>query len=266
MATPQFRGLEIKTKLLYGIFATEKSLLVGYRKLVKRLHAEMLATKILDGMLPPEMIALIAVALHQVESRAVEEKWNDTIPHRENVAKFRYNMARTPAEKKIIEQYHSMGINAVAVRVSKPREVDGKESRGTSCYVHVSGVPRRPEIVAQLNHGIWGSGTDGEWYSSPKHGSMTCAREPSHYDVLRVVDHVAGFWAAYQLGDFSHGAPTSGEVTTLSACEGIEDAMQNWDAGAVKRYVETLGLDVVPFDYREPLRPRIYLWQFVCDR
>lgn len=54
-------------------------------------------------------------------------------------------------------------------------------------------------------------------------------------------------------------------MAKLVECENVEEAMKNWDAEAVAKFVQLLDLKIVPFDATDPLRPGLHLWQRVED-
>lgn len=62
------------TRLLYGVFATERSFLIGVRMLERLEHASMLARKAVDGRLPPELVDLITEQLHSFDKTTVHNK------------------------------------------------------------------------------------------------------------------------------------------------------------------------------------------------
>lgn len=62
------------TRVLYGVFATERSFLIGVRMLERLEHASMLARKAVDGRLPPELIDLITEQLHSFDKTTVHSK------------------------------------------------------------------------------------------------------------------------------------------------------------------------------------------------
>ncbi|EME84221.1 uncharacterized protein MYCFIDRAFT_173250 [Pseudocercospora fijiensis CIRAD86] len=97
---------------LYGVLVSDKSHLVGERRLVKRDYATLMAHKTLaDTKLPPELIDQISDELFKMEMAIVEWKWWDDLPHQENYAKFKY---RTGTET-------NFELNALSKGVSQAR-------------------------------------------------------------------------------------------------------------------------------------------------
>lgn len=88
--------LSISTTLLYGVYVSEKSHLIGVRCLVKREHSKMLARKV-AGHLPQELTDQIEKDLYELEERSVRACW---IPKatQQNHLKFRYASIVSGAE------------------------------------------------------------------------------------------------------------------------------------------------------------------------
>lgn len=74
------------TRLLYGVFATERSFSIGVRMLERLEHANMLARKAVDGRLPPELVDLITEQLHSFDKPTVQSKWKQDLPIETNRA------------------------------------------------------------------------------------------------------------------------------------------------------------------------------------
>lgn len=94
--------LSISTTLLYGVYVSEKSHLIGVRCLVKREHARMLAMKV-AGHLPQELTDLIENELYVLEEASVRSRW--TLPaDQQNYRKFRYESMDTEAETAVLQR------------------------------------------------------------------------------------------------------------------------------------------------------------------
>lgn len=55
------------------------------------------------------------------------------------------------------------------------------------------------------------------------------------------------------------------QTQRLVKCDGVEKAMRDWDGNAVKKFVDMLGLVIVPFDEGEGnvMEPGLHVWQRV---
>jgi hypothetical protein len=91
-------ALKTSTSLLYGVFVSEKSFLIGVRRLVKREHTQMLVLKIAGQALPTELVNEIAERLYALEKAGILAKWDAMKTPEENYNKFSYAEARTEAE------------------------------------------------------------------------------------------------------------------------------------------------------------------------
>lgn len=90
--------VKITNTLLYGVFVSQKSYLIGIRNLAKREHAEMLVTRITEHILPQELIDIVIDYLYEMEKDTVRSKWSSKISmHDQNVEKFEEIMYDCPA-------------------------------------------------------------------------------------------------------------------------------------------------------------------------
>lgn len=88
--------LSISTTLLYGVYVSEKSHLIGVRCLVKQEHSKMLAAKV-AGHLPRELTDLIEKELYELEKASVRARWTPNTSE-QNQLKFRYTSMASEAE------------------------------------------------------------------------------------------------------------------------------------------------------------------------
>lgn len=65
-------SFDVGTQVLYGIFVTEKSFLVGVRKLVKREHIKWLLSRVFVERLPQEVLDAIEQFIYELEKPAIE--------------------------------------------------------------------------------------------------------------------------------------------------------------------------------------------------
>lgn len=56
-------------------------------------------------------------------------------------------------------------------------------------------------------------------------------------------------------------------IQRLLKCDGVEEAMRHWDEKAARKFVEILGLVVVPFEEGEEnlIKPGLHVWQRVVQ-
>lgn len=90
--------IDCATSILYGVFASEKSYLVGIRNLVKREHTNMLVAKISEGRLPQELADMIEYHLLQAEQETVIAQWRKGTSRKGRLDKFSYHGPETMAE------------------------------------------------------------------------------------------------------------------------------------------------------------------------
>lgn len=96
--SPVPHNVEIKTSLLYGIFASHKSYLTGIRSLMKREHVDMLANKIIGTVLPPELIEIVADHLYNMEQATVQKTWiAERSATQKNIGTFEKGICDCPA-------------------------------------------------------------------------------------------------------------------------------------------------------------------------
>lgn len=54
-------------------------------------------------------------------------------------------------------------------------------------------------------------------------------------------------------------------VDRLLQCDGVEQAMKEWDAEAIEAFVKLLDLNVIPFDEGDPMKPGLHVWTRVGE-
>lgn len=54
-------------------------------------------------------------------------------------------------------------------------------------------------------------------------------------------------------------------TTRLLQCDGVEEAMRNWDAEAIRRLVDLMELCPVPHDHGDELKPGLHVSQKLYD-
>lgn len=81
-------GFGVRTALLYGVFVTEKSYLIGLRKLIKREHISMLISHVCGDRFPQEVVDIIEQSLYDLEKDIVDSAWKGNAEDNENIRKF----------------------------------------------------------------------------------------------------------------------------------------------------------------------------------
>jgi hypothetical protein len=98
-------SLKVTTSILYGIFVSEKSFLIGVRCLVKQEHTRMLALRVAGEHLPIELVDEIADHLYALEKPEVLSRWLSDVEPMENYVRFCYGAsAHTEAERRASER------------------------------------------------------------------------------------------------------------------------------------------------------------------
>jgi len=103
-----FTKLSVDTSLVYGIWVSEKSYLIGLRNFLKGNHAKMLAARVIGSRMPQELINTIAVHLHELEKDTVRKTWNTKAGFKANRAKFL--IADSKTQRAFAERLVSMNI------------------------------------------------------------------------------------------------------------------------------------------------------------
>ncbi|KAK4496753.1 hypothetical protein PRZ48_012736 [Zasmidium cellare] len=257
--------VEIKTTLLYGVFASHKSYLIGVRNLMKREHADMLCNKIMGKMLPPELIEIVADYLFEMEREVVMEKWvSERRAMQENISRFEKVIVDCPALGGARERMATSPIKTTLVQNSRP--ITGQNIRlldpDTTTYIHLCCT--RPSLAINL---------------PPRMQAPTPISSAIVYHAgkAKLVVRLRG-------NDDSRGVVHEDQVThmpdkgreafqevpkqihRLVQCEGVEDAMKNWDADEIQKFVDLLDLTIVPFGGGDPMAPGLHSWQRVFER
>lgn len=87
----------VTTYLLYGIFRTLKSFVIGKRQLVAKKHTAMLAVKTVRPALPKDVVRLITKQLYTMMEEDIQSRWDDDLPDSVNTDEFDSAPKNTPA-------------------------------------------------------------------------------------------------------------------------------------------------------------------------
>nr|POE85464.1 meiotic recombination protein rec14 [Quercus suber] len=252
--------MECSTSLLYGVFVSEKSFLIGIRNLVSDDHANLLAFKVCDGRVPQELINMVENELIKIGRDRVDKLWQRHADKDRSwrVEKFSFHGPRTMGQTAVFEELESMGISAMPVDNDRPhaRQADVP---ARAQYIHLSAVKTRPSVSIQL---------PGDLRRSPL-PLPSSAFNPLHYItrrgaflaacgtlILRAVfrresikmDRVTYYTNPSTPPSATMVSRPSSYTARLLRCDDVKEAMQQWDGAALRQFVELLGLRIVPHD------------------
>lgn len=239
--------LRLATTPLYGILVTQKSMLLGRRRLARAHYAKSLVHRVVESRLPPELVDQIADALIELDN-AEMSRLRTTLTSRKCYRAMLFDLPAvndTKAEKAAVEELTLLSGDVLAGKVFV------KTSDGRSVlYVHISASKNRPSL-SQLYPG-----------AVPSTGPAL-RFEDGHLQV-----HCHTGTATMLSREHATIRPSSKkrQVSRLVQVDGIEDAIKNWDQEAVERYVKVLGLKVMSMNGEEEgqnLMPRLRLLQSV---
>jgi hypothetical protein len=239
--------LRLATMPLYGILVTQKSMLLGRRRLAKAHYAKFIANRVVESRLPPELVDQIAEDLIELDNAEMSRIWRTLTSHKCHRA-MRFDLPAvncTEAEKAAVDELTSLSGDVLVGKILV------KTSDGTSVwYAHISASKNRPSL-AQLYPGAVPSTGPALQY------------EDGHLQV-----HCHTGTSTMLSREHATVKPSSKkrQVSRLVQVDGIEDAIKNWDQEAVERYVKVLKLKVMSMNGEEEgqnLTPRLRLLQSV---
>lgn len=238
--------LRVATLPLYGILVTERSWLLGQRRLVKSYYAHTLVRRVLGRRLPGELINQIADDLTELEYADLKKLWTalkDKLHHRETLFQLPA-MGGTEVEQSAARELRSLshGMLSGKVEIAKP---DGANMR----YMHISASKNKPNLIHIVPGGA--PEPDPPVPYADGHVRVHITRgSPSAISRERV--HIEPNTAGSQVG-------------RLVLIDGIEDAIKWWDYEAVEQYVKFLNLHVVSMsdEEGEELTPRLRFLQTI---
>jgi len=241
------KPLRLATMPLYGILVTEKSSLLGRRRLAKTHYAKFLAHHVIESRLPVELVEQIIEDMIELDNTEMLQLWKALTSRkspRETVFKLP-TVGGTEAEKAALEELKVLNHSTLCGRV-----VVGESDGRSMNYVHISASTDRPSLT-QLYPGATPS-TGPALHFEDGHLQVHC-----HPGTATAIsrEHVQIRQSAKKR-----------QVARLVEVDGIEDAIRNWDQEAVERYVKVLGLKVVFMNGEaegQMLRPRLRLLQSV---
>ena len=193
--------------------------------------------------------------------------WRSIVPFDDKKKKFRYTTFETPLELAAMEKARSVGVSAISVSASRPQNSIGQQSSSKAWYMHLSSNKHRPSLCLNTPCGAPPPQPhDGFWHNSLNHGKLRTGCFPAPEGGPRKLEHVGGILCEYHPDDAQDkGKQVDGNVTTLALCSGVEATIRDWDADAVKAFVDLMGLHPIGVDGGEPLEPKLQVWQRVWD-
>lgn len=241
------KPLRLATMPLYGILVTQKSILLGRRRLAKAHYAKFLAHRVVESRLPPELVDQIVDDLIELDNAEMTQLWR-TLTSRKCYRATLFDLpvvGGTLAEKAAVEELASLSSGMLCGRVT----VKTSDGRNT-LYVHISASKNRPSL-AQLYPG-----------AAPSTGPAL------HFEDGHLHVHCHPGTATTLSREHVQIQPSSKkrQVARLVQVDGIEEAIKNWDQEAVERFVKVVGLKVVFMNGEEEgqkLTPRLRLLQSV---
>lgn len=271
--------LSIFTTLLYGVYVSEKSYLIGVRCLVKREHSRMLAMKV-AGHLPQELTDLIEKELYQQEEASVRARWILKAPQ-QNHRRFRYESMVTEAEMAVhqkmvsisrmssrnpdllIAEQSVIGVTTTAVHNTRPLGGPERSPR----YIHLSAIRTQPSISLAI----------------PPHTSKKASNSPSFAAGLPYAGNQGAITVTLEGSSsrksdkatytpmVTESIPTvrlKPSVGRILSVDGLEMAMREWDSVALEAYIDLLGLHVIAEEgesAESALKPKVHIWQQIDD-
>jgi hypothetical protein len=236
----------IVTLPFYGILATEKSNLLGRRRLVKAHHATFLAYRVLGSRLPAELVDQIAediTALEYADMLKLRRKLACRQDHRSALFTLPA-IDRTVAEKAASKELALMSVGTLTSGI-----IVDTPNAGHVRYTRITSNKNRPSLVELVPGAVPASGpkllyADGRL-------QVTCNPAMHTQQSLERMKLL----------------PSSEElkVGRVVQIDGIEEAIREWDQEVAERYVKFLGLKVVSMNGEDDgdLTPRLRLLQIV---
>ncbi|KAF7193547.1 hypothetical protein HII31_05122 [Pseudocercospora fuligena] len=253
---------------LYGVLVSDKSHLMGERKVVKRAYTTMMAIKCLSGTkLPGEPKDLVGDALFELEMATIEHKWWDDLSPQENYDKFSYGNLKGPEEKferNALSKTRDMGVTPTRVFVSTPNQKNSERF-----FTHLSATPNMPQMTPLPFVGLAAT-DDTNAVEVKHHGSLGITTTGVVQDTNHPHLHVS--MSHYEPSQKPHPyfkgkdvePPEPVQVAQLTVLD-VDAAKENWDGALLKKYINELGLHVIPTTGKDALQPVLMFWSVLGD-
>ncbi|SMR63963.1 unnamed protein product [Zymoseptoria tritici ST99CH_3D1] len=267
-------SLKLTSNILYGIFISERSFLIGVRCLVKREHVRFLVLRIAGRKLPAELADEIVDHLYALEKADIVAEWDIGNSPEENYQKFHYGEAQTDAERVAFEKMHDLNVDAAWIANSRPSQsFAGPSTMQQDChYIHLSALKTRPSLAVALPPRCPTRYPSGILYTTTK-GSLSANVTASPSEASLPADEMVYTLPKRPKLNERIVAKTKGKgktrseprsVCRLLSVEGLEAATRDWDAAALEKYVELLELCVIRTERGaggERMKPGIFVLQ-----
>jgi hypothetical protein len=241
------KPLRLATLPLYGILVTDKSVIFGRRRLVKRLYAKFLVQRVIESRLPVELIDQIIEDLVDLDCAEMSRLWRTFKARKcQRDTKFQLPLVGgTEAEKAAVKEVDMLNGIALCGKV-----VVAKSDGASMKYVHISASANRPNLA--------------ELYPGPAPPVGPALRFADGH--LQVHCHPGTETAISREHVQIQPSSKKRQAARLVQVDGIENAIKNWDQEAAEHYVKFLRLQVVSMygeDDGQKLMPRFRLLQSV---
>ncbi|PPJ55716.1 hypothetical protein CBER1_08285 [Cercospora berteroae] len=250
---------------LYGILVTEESFLKGFRTYTKAQHERKLVTHVAGQKVPSELLERMYEEVDKQARAIVDKKWETCKSRDEKWCKL---IHADLMNKKGILQVHIDGqaVDAVVVASRAPTNVaapTGPDNDLTG-FVHLS-IPgqtvqtvdfQKPVLVP---HARVPNVTGMCWDAGPE--SYVTAYQNTTISSPRIhTDRMVHFTTLQE-------PPGGGEevdeicISRLVHLKQVKEAIRNWNGHLIKKVVEAMEFEVVPFNAAEPLEPELLQFQ-----
>ncbi|TKA66339.1 hypothetical protein B0A49_02958 [Cryomyces minteri] len=233
----------IEIGLVYGILVTEQRFRIGHERHLMRLKAAVLATKVAGGTLPPEVTFVTADILSEL-------LWEERRWQRRRVWKpYRF---WNRFEK--LKSEGSLGSLMEPLRIVLGPHIGNVAENwvhiGMKKYVDVDGSPRSvPPIILKSNEIL--------------DATITCTTRETlgGASLSMYTERRPKYLRRY--GRRSKWAPPYTKFQQWIACDGIEDALGEWDRETIAACVKAFGWTLVASEGKDATQPTFKLHQSI---
>ncbi|PPJ55715.1 hypothetical protein CBER1_08286 [Cercospora berteroae] len=259
-------AVAVWTVNLYGILVTEESFLKGARTHVRAQFQRNIIRKIVPGNLPTELVDQILQDSDDQARQIVDDVWRECATADEVASKFTFWPGSVGAE---LLDITSLGIDAYPIAkhtaANTANLVDG-EDRKTK-YVVLSTSALHPDPLELVERPLAPSAhfPNSRIYAGDR--GVTIAWQGRNSTAPHVTVDNLSF---YHGDDIDSSSINNGEGTVqadrILQLRGVKEAIRNWEAEKMKKFVEELRLEVMPLNPADPMEPEIIQAQRVHAR
>ncbi|PIA93343.1 hypothetical protein CB0940_04947 [Cercospora beticola] len=245
---------------LYGILVTEESFLKGFRTYSKTQHERKLVTLVAGEKVPPELLELMHEAVQEQARAIINKKWDACNSNDERLSKFSYDDLKNE-QGAVRVHIGERAVDATVVAAKAPQNLATPNDvhDGITRYVHLS-IPGQaiqpvnfPEQTL-VPHTRYPTASGSIWEVGPEACVATSRASTTSGPQL----HTDFF---FRLLESEEEEEEEICVSRLLRLKNVKAAIKNWDARLIKKLVEALDLEVVPFDADEPFEPELLQYQ-----